>query len=63
MTLETDASNGKLLTFIESHCEVKDRQFIDGRVTIQATIGKKTLADLSRNDQVEVKSVGTVESN
>lgn len=56
VTLEVDAANGKLLTFIESHSDVKDRQFIEGRVIIQATMGKKILADLSRNDQVEVKS-------
>ncbi|MGD0539882.1 MAG: GTPase HflX [Tepidisphaeraceae bacterium] len=57
VTLEADSANGKLLAFIETHTQVKDRQFIDGRVIIQATMGKQTLADLSRNDQVEVKSV------
>jgi GTP-binding protein HflX len=55
--LEADAANGKLLSFIETHTQVTDRQFNDGRVIIQATMGKQTLADLSRNDQVEVKSV------
>jgi GTP-binding protein HflX len=59
VTLEADAANGKLLSFIETHTQVKDRQFNDGRVIIQATMGKQTLADLSRNDQVEVKSVDT----
>jgi hypothetical protein len=35
---------------------VHDRQFTDGRVQIKAIMGKRTLADLSRNDQVELKS-------
>jgi hypothetical protein len=57
VTLETDAANGKLLSFIESRTHVSHREFTDGRACIQATMGKKMLADLSRNEQVEVKSV------
>jgi GTPase len=57
VTLEADAANGKLLSFIEAHAEVRDRQFADGKVVMIATMGRKVLADLSRNDQVEVKSV------
>jgi GTP-binding protein HflX len=55
--LEADAANGKLLTFIESHAKVQDRQFADGRVTLKAVMGKRTLADLSRNGQVLVRAV------
>jgi GTP-binding protein HflX len=57
VTLETDAANGKLLSFIESRTHVNQREFTGGRACIQATMGKKMLADLSRNAQVEVKSV------
>jgi GTP-binding protein HflX len=57
VTLEADLANGKLLAFIESHARVHDRQYLDGRVVIRAIMGKQTLADLSRNDQVEVKAV------
>jgi len=57
VTLEADVSNGRLLTFIESHARVYDRQFTDSRVQIKAIVGKRTLADLSRNEQVEVKMV------
>ena len=57
VTLETDVANGKLLSFIESHTRVHDREFQDGRVVIRAVMGKQTLADLSRNEQVEVKTV------
>jgi GTP-binding protein HflX len=54
--LETDSSNGKLLAFIETHCQVRDRQYAGDRIIIHATMSKRTLADLSRNEQVTVKS-------
>jgi GTP-binding protein HflX len=57
VTLEADVENGKLISFIESHTRVQDRHFVDGRVIIRATMGRQTLADLSRNEQVELKSV------
>jgi GTP-binding protein HflX len=58
--LEADVTNGKLLAFIESHTRVTSREFVDGRVQIQAVMGKKTLADLQRNDQVELKRIEAV---
>jgi GTPase len=61
VTLETEVANGKLLSFIESHTRVHEREFTDGRVVIRATMGKQTLADLARNHQVEVKTVSAVE--
>ncbi len=57
VTLEAEVTNGKLISFIEQHSRVQDREFNDGRVQIRAIMGKKTLADLSRNEQVEVKKV------
>jgi GTP-binding protein HflX len=57
VTLEAEVTNGKLISFIEQHSRVQEREFNDGRVQIRAIMGKKTLADLSRNDQVEVKKV------
>ena len=57
VTLEADVANGKLLSFVESHSRIQDRQFNDGRVTLRAVMGKQTLADLSRNEQVSIKSV------
>ena len=61
VVLEADVANGKLLSFIESHTRVREREFSDGRVTIRAVMGKQTLADLARNGQVDVKTVGSVE--
>jgi GTP-binding protein HflX len=57
VTLETDAANGKLLSFIEARTHVSQREFTDGRVCIVATMGRRVLADLSRNEQVLIKSV------
>jgi GTPase len=54
VTLEADVANGRLLSFIESHSRVHDRQFTDGRIQMRAVMGKKTLADLSRNQQVQI---------
>jgi GTP-binding protein HflX len=56
-TLEADVANGRLLSFIESHTRVQDRHFLDGRVTMRVVVGKKVLADLARNGQVEIKDV------
>jgi GTP-binding protein HflX len=57
VTLEADVTNGRLLSFIESHSRIHDRQFNEGRTQIKAVMSKRILADLARNDQVEVKSV------
>jgi GTPase len=57
VVLEADVANGKLLSFLESHSRIQDRDFTDGRVTLRAIMGKQTLSDLSRNDQVEIKKV------
>jgi GTP-binding protein HflX len=57
VTLEADLTNGRLLSYIEAHSRVHHRDYTDGRVQLQATMGKHTLADLSRNYQVEIKTV------
>jgi GTPase len=59
VTLEADVTNGRLLSFLESHTRISDRRFADGKTQIRAIMGKKTLADLSANDQVKVISIDT----
>ena len=59
--LEADVTNGRLMSFLESHTRIEERNFIDDRVEIRAMMGKQTLADLARNAQVEIKSVAAVE--
>jgi GTP-binding protein HflX len=61
VTLEADTTNGRLLSFIESHTQVQERRFDNGRVILRAMMSKQTLADLERNDQVDVKSVDPAE--
>jgi hypothetical protein len=60
VTLEADVANGRLISFVESHSRVYDRQFTDGRVQMRAVMGRRTLADLKRNEQVAVKAVDSV---
>jgi hypothetical protein len=60
VVLEADVTNGRLLSFIESHTRIDERRFFDNRVEIRAIMGKQTLADLARNGQVEIKSVDSV---
>jgi len=55
--LEADVANGRLLAYLESHTRVQEREFTDGRVTMKVIMGKSTLAELSRNGQVEIKKV------
>jgi GTP-binding protein HflX len=57
VALEADVTNGRLISFIESRTRVQDREFLDGRVRFKTVMGKQTLADLSNNEQVEIKSV------
>jgi len=62
VTLEADVTNGKLISFIESHTRVHDRQILDGKIQLKTVMGKRTLADLSHNEQVAVKKVDSVKS-
>lgn len=57
VTLEADVGQGRLLSFIESHSRVQDRQFLDGKVALRAIMGRRTLADLARNQHVHIKQV------
>lgn len=55
--LEADAANGRLLAFLEAHCQIHDRQFTDSRVRLEASVPRRTLAELARNEQVEIHKV------
>jgi GTP-binding protein HflX len=57
VTLEADSTDGRLMSFIESHAHVRQREYVDGRVQLRAVMGRRALTDLARNQQVEVKSV------
>lgn len=55
VTLEADVTDGKLISYIEHHAQVEDRQFEDGQIVMKAIMGKQTLADLSRHPRVQIK--------
>jgi GTP-binding protein HflX len=58
VTMEAEVTNGRLLSFIESHTRVLEREFVDdGKVRLVATVGKKTLDDLRRNEQLTIQKV------
>jgi GTP-binding protein HflX len=63
VTLEADVANGKLLAFLESNTRIHDREFLgdDGRIRIRAIMGKRTLAELGRNEQLEIVSTAAPE--
>ena len=54
VTIEADVTNGRLLSFIESHTRVVQRDTEGDRIRVIATMGKQTLADLSRNEQAQI---------
>jgi GTPase len=56
-TLEADSANGRLLSFIETHCQILNRKFKDRRIILRVTMSKKVCDDLSRNDQLTVKPI------
>lgn len=58
--LEADLANGRLLSFIESHARIQERHFNDSRVILKVLIGQRTLADLGRNAQVEIKQAAPI---
>ena len=52
--LEADAANGRLLAFIERHCQILDRKFNGDRIILRITTSKRVFEDLSRNHQVTI---------
>jgi GTP-binding protein HflX len=61
VTLEADVTNGKLIAFLETHTRIHEREFKDNRIILYMTMGKTLLAELSQNDQVEIKSAQPVQ--
>jgi GTP-binding protein HflX len=54
VTLAVEATDGKLLSYIESHARVCGREFEDGRFQIDCEMGKRIVDQLARNEHVEV---------
>ncbi|HEY1684834.1 MAG TPA: GTPase HflX [Tepidisphaeraceae bacterium] len=56
--LEADSGNGRLLAFLEAHCRIHQRDFFDSRVRLQASVPRRTLAELARNEQITIERAG-----
>jgi GTPase len=61
-TLTADVTDGRLQAMIESRARVYDRQFTDGKVTLRALIDRRALAELAREEGLEIQST-TGDSN
>jgi GTP-binding protein HflX len=55
--VEADVTDGRVLSYIESHSRVQSREFVDGRAIMRIIIGKKLLEELGRHDGVTVSEV------
>lgn len=55
--LAAKVTDGRLISFIESHTRVQDRAFEDGVAVFDVIVGKQTLSELSRNEHVEIRRV------
>lgn len=49
-------TDGKLISFIESHTRVQNRGFENGMAIFTVVVGKNTLNDLSRNEDIQIRA-------
>jgi GTPase len=54
VTLRVPLTAGKLISYIESHTRVHDREMTEETISLRVTVGKQTLADLQKNEDVTV---------
>jgi GTP-binding protein HflX len=55
--LRVDVRNGKLLSFLERSARINDKSYDGDTVDIHATVGRRTLGDLRRNDDAQILDV------
>lgn len=53
--LECDLTNGKLISFIEKHTLVQNREVRDDKLVLHVIVGRNTYEGLQRNDQVVIR--------
>ncbi len=54
--LVVPSTNGRLISYLESHTRVQSREFNETTTVFEVVVGKRTLAELSRNEDVEIRS-------
>ena len=55
--LRVDVRDGKTLAFIERSARIHDRDYDGDTVELKATVGRRLLGDLRRNDEVKILNV------
>ncbi len=55
VTLGCDLTDGKLISHIESHTRIRDRRIVDQEIEFDVTVGRRTLADLQRNESIRFR--------
>ncbi len=48
VVLEMDDTNGRMISYVESHTRVQEREFVDGKAKMRVVIGRKSLEELLR---------------
>jgi GTP-binding protein HflX len=56
--LEMDVTNGRAISFVESHTRVQEREFVDGKAKMRVVIGRKTLEEITRAGDVVASEIG-----
>ena len=57
VVLRVPVADGGLMAFLERATRVQDRQYEDGTAVIRTVVGRRTLAELRRNEAVRIVSV------
>lgn len=60
LVIHTDVTDGRLISYIEQHCNVQKREFTDGEAIFHVTAGKQTVAELSRQKNARIKPAKSV---
>jgi GTP-binding protein HflX len=55
--LEMDVTNGRMISFVESHTRVQEREFVDGKAKMRVVIGRKNLEELTRAGDVTATEI------
>jgi GTPase len=55
VTIACDVTDGKLISHIQGHTRVRDRRFEEDEAVFDITVGRRTLAELQRNESIRFR--------
>jgi GTP-binding protein HflX len=55
-TLRIDASDGRLVSFLERHTRITDRRYEGDRVEVDVRVGRRAFEEIRRNESIEILS-------